>query len=138
MSPRQRDCKRNVRDVALVGSSARIPIVQKMIQEFFNGKEQRFTELLVLPSTRKETVLPMNWEGGAIHWRDVEEQTSVPSRSGELLTKFTWHCKHYAGRGVMKLHESGAAFGPGYGSACLEDASLKTAQDPDGAVPSVS
>ena len=41
----------------------------------------------------------------------MEEQ----SRSGELLTKFTWHCKHYAGRGVMKLHESGAALGPDMG-----------------------
>merc|ERR1712012_661186 len=31
--------KRNVHDVVLVGGSTRIPIVQKMIQEFFNGKE---------------------------------------------------------------------------------------------------
>ena len=59
VSPRQRDCKRNVHDVALVGGSARIPIVQMMIQEFFNGKEQRFTELVVLLLTRTETVLPM-------------------------------------------------------------------------------
>ena len=56
MSPRQRDCKRNVYDVALIGSSAQIPIVQKMTQEFFNGKEQRFAELSVLPSTYTETV----------------------------------------------------------------------------------
>ena len=85
VSPRQR--KRNVHDVALVGGSARIPIVQKMIQECFNGKEQRFTEFVVLSSTRTETVLPMNWEGGTVHWRDVEEQISVPSRSGEVLMK---------------------------------------------------
>ena len=76
VSPRQWDCKRNVHDVALVDGSARIPIVQKMIQEFFNGKEERFTELVVLPSTRTETVLPMNSEGGTVHWRDVEEQIS--------------------------------------------------------------
>ena len=87
VSPRQRDCKRNVHDAALVGGSARIPIAQRMIQEFFNGKEQRFTELVVLTSTRTETVLPMNWEGGNVHWRDVKEQTSVPSRSGKLLMK---------------------------------------------------
>merc|ERR1711972_95372 len=31
--------KRGVHDVVLVGGSTRIPIVQKMIQEFFNGKE---------------------------------------------------------------------------------------------------
>ena len=55
VSPRQRDCKRNVHDDALVGGF-----------------------------TRTEIVLPMNWEGGTIHWRDVDEQTSVPSRSGEL------------------------------------------------------
>ena len=48
VSPRQRDCKCNVHDVALIGSSARIPIVQKMTQEFFNGKEQRFTELVAV------------------------------------------------------------------------------------------
>ena len=30
---------RNVHDVVLVGGSTRIPVVQKMIQEFFNGKE---------------------------------------------------------------------------------------------------
>ena len=48
--------KRNVHDVALIGGSARIPIVQKMIHECF-------AELLVLPSTRMETVLPMSWEG---------------------------------------------------------------------------
>ena len=31
--------KRNVHDVVLVGGSTRIPMVQKMIQEFLNGKE---------------------------------------------------------------------------------------------------
>ena len=48
---RSRDCKHNVHDVDLVGGSARIAIVQKMIQESFNGKEERFVELVVLPST---------------------------------------------------------------------------------------
>ena len=47
--------KRNVHVVALVAGSARIPIVQKMIQEFF-------TELIVLSSLQTETVLPMSWE----------------------------------------------------------------------------
>ena len=62
----KRDCKRNVYDVALVGGSARIPIVQKMIQEFFNGKEQRFTELVAVSSTHTETVWPMSWGGGTL------------------------------------------------------------------------
>ena len=75
-------------------------------------------------------------------WRDVEEQTSVPSCSkhGELLMKLS-------GRGVMKLCETGGASAADMGvpvskmeesiEACIQ-ASLKTAQDPDGAVPSVS
>ena len=33
-----------------------------------------------------------------------------------------WQCKHYSGRGVMKLHESGTALAEGYGSSRLEDA----------------
>ena len=47
--------KRNVHVVALIAGSARIPIVQKMIQELF-------TELIVLSSLHTETVLPMSWE----------------------------------------------------------------------------
>jgi len=31
--------KRNVHEVVMVGGSTRIPKVQSMIQEFFNGKE---------------------------------------------------------------------------------------------------
>ena len=42
--------KRNVHDVALIGGSARAPIVQKMIQEVF-------TELEVLLSTHDGTAL---------------------------------------------------------------------------------
>ena len=48
--------KRNVHDVALTGGSARVPIVQKMIQE-------HPVELVVLSSLHTETVLPMNWVG---------------------------------------------------------------------------
>ena len=51
--------KCNVHDVALIVGSARILIVQKMIQEFFNGKEERFTELVVL-SRHTEIVLPLS------------------------------------------------------------------------------
>ena len=48
--------KRNVHDVALTGGSARVPIVQKTIQE-------HPAELVVLSSLHTETVLPMNWVG---------------------------------------------------------------------------
>ena len=46
VSQRQQDCKRDVHDVALIGSSA-IPIVQ-----------------MVLSSLHTETAIPMNWDGG--------------------------------------------------------------------------
>ena len=45
--------------------------------------------------------------------------------------EITWCSQHYTGRGAAKLRVW-CIFGPGYGSACLEDASLKTAQNPDG------
>ena len=54
VSPRQRDHKRNAHDVALVGGSARIPIVQKMFQEFFNGKELKHSAELVVLSRRTQ------------------------------------------------------------------------------------
>ena len=142
MSPRQRDCKRNVHDVALVGGSARIPIVQKMIHEFFNGKEQRFTELVALFSTHTETVLPMSWEGGTM---GLERRGRTNLRSVSLW-RASLACECYSGRGVMKLCESGGASAAHMGvlvskteesiEARIQD-SLKTAQDPDGAVASV-
>ena len=36
-----------------------------------------------------------------------------------------WQCKHYTGRGVRKLHESGTALAEGYGSARLEGAGFE-------------
>ena len=51
-----------------------------------------FMTLLLSAAPRaQKPVLPMNWEGRAIHWRDVEEQTCVPSCSGELPDKIAWH-----------------------------------------------
>ena len=64
-----------------------------------------------------------------------------------ISNDIAWQCKHYTGRGVMKLHESGAALAGDMGVLVskMQDsieariqASLKAAQDPDGAVPSVS
>ena len=42
--------ERNVHDVVLVGGSSA-------------SRQKRFTELVVLPSTHTETVLPMSWKG---------------------------------------------------------------------------
>ena len=40
--------------------------------------------------------------------RDVEKQNSIPSRSA-ISDDIAWQCKHYTGRGVRRLHESGTA-----------------------------
>ena len=51
-----------------------------------------------------------------------------------------WQCEHYTGCGVMKLHESDAAFARVMGESIEArlQASLKTAQDHNGGVPRVS
>merc|ERR1711868_91945 len=55
--------------------------------------------------------------------------------------EIAWHCKHYTGRGVMKFYESGAALAQDMGVSVSKmeesieahyQASLKTAEDPDG------
>ena len=68
---------------------ARAQEEQEMIQEFFNGKEQRFTELVAVSSTHTETVCQCVGKVELWDWIDVEEQTSVPScfKHGELLMK---------------------------------------------------
>ena len=45
---------------------ARAQEEQEMIQEFFNGKEQRFTELVAVSSTHAETVCQCVGEGGTM------------------------------------------------------------------------
>ena len=69
------------------------------------------------------------------------------ARNKAISDDVAWQCKHYTGRGVMKLHESRAALAGDMGvlvskiEGSIEariQAFLKTAQDPDGAVPSVS
>ena len=78
----------------------------------------------------------------------MKEQTSVPSRSERSSDEIDWHFKHYTGRGVTKFRTSlvqHLAVDMGVLVSKMEEsieariqASLKTAQDPDGAVPSVS
>ena len=92
VSPRQRDCKRNVHDDALVGGS-----------------------------TRTETVLPMNREDGTIHWRDVDEQTYSSVSLWRASDEIAWQCECYSGRGVMRALRVWWGTCRGYWSACLED-----------------
>ena len=42
----------------------------------------------------------------------MEGQTSIPP--------LAWQCKHYTGRGIMKLHESGTALAEGMGVLVLK------------------
>ena len=134
--------KRNVHDVALIVGSARIPIVQKMIQEFF-------TELIVLSQhTHRDRFADelgkQNYVTGEM-WKD-KSLFRLAVKNGELLTTGTaspalhWPWSHEA-PGVWY------DIGRGYGSTCLEDVgidrnphqtSLKSAQDHVRAVPGVS
>ena len=50
-----------------------------------SSRQKRFTELVVVPSTHTETVLPM--QASQRDRRDVEEQTSVPRCTLRLLMK---------------------------------------------------
>merc|ERR1719499_2780635 len=58
-----------------------------------------------------------------------------------LLTRSTWHCKHYTGRGVMKFYENGVALAKDMGvdvQVIIDtldqhyNAAKKTEKDPDG------
>ena len=110
-----------------------------------SSQQRHSVELMVSSSTHSGTVLPMSWERGLCYGRDVEEQTSILSRSQHLnkaaSDEIAWHCMHYTGRGVMKFYESGAAFAQDMGASVSKmeksieahyQASLETAKDPDG------
>lgn len=82
-------------------------------------------------------------------WRDYatgerwKNTPSFPPRSEQGCSRlaFTWHCRQYTARGVMKLYESGTAVAQNMGVPVSKmeeivethfQASLSTAQDPDG------
>ena len=72
-------------------------------------------------------------------WKNKHPFRPAPNKA--TSDDVAWECKHYTGRGVMKLNESGAAFAGDMGVLVSKmkdsikahiQASLKMAQDPDG------
>ena len=72
-------------------------------------------------------------------WKNKHPFRLAPNKA--ITNDIAWQYKHYTGRGVMKLHGSGAALAEGMGvpvskmtdsREALCQASLKTAKDPDG------
>ena len=58
--------QRNIHDVVLVGCSTRIPIVQKMIQEFFNGKDPNRS---INCDEAVAWEVPSRWNTASATWR---------------------------------------------------------------------
>ena len=110
--------KRNVHDVALIGGSARVPIVQKMIQDFWcqnqvprGRRASRSWRSLAFDAHRNLFANELgrrNCVTGEV-WKDKPPFRLALNKA--TSDDIAWQCKHYTGHGVGGAGPNGAKHG---------------------------